>query len=187
MSKPAYNELKQELAELKKGYSVSLKVKKHELLFDSMTEMVETIKLIYNKNDEPIDFYIRDINLALSIFGGKPKEELVNKKIAAIIAVIENTWLLAFAGADKTGKEISFDNYRAEFEKHYYVKAWKVSQNRVKVSYTDITKIKKAEIELQKRNTELEVLLDTLSKTNTWKDLISAEKSDYHYKCCFKW
>ena len=176
MSKPTYNELEQELAELKKGYTGSLKEREHELLFDSMTEMIEIIELIYNKNDEPIDFYIRDINLAFSIFLGKPKEELINKKTTAIITVIANTWLLAFAGVDKTRTEISFENYGAEFDKHYVVKAWKVSQNRVGVSYTDVSKIKKAEIELQKRNTELEVLLDTLSKTNTRKALIIADK-----------
>ncbi len=131
--------------------------KQHKLLFESMKEMVEIIELIYDKNGEAIDFYIREINASFAKFLGKTKAQLVNKKATSIINTIEDYWLKAFAKVDKTGEEVSFQNYGVEFDKYYNVVAWKVSKNRVGVSFIDITEIKQTEIELKKAKEQAEV------------------------------
>ncbi len=115
------------------------------MLFDSMTEMVYVIELIYDEHDQPIDFYIRDINVSFAKFLCKTKDELINKKISSIIGNVEDYWLTAFASVDKTGKQISFEDYGVEFDKYYYATAWKVSKNRVGISFTDITEQKRIE------------------------------------------
>ena len=117
----------------------------YKQLFNSMTEMIVVIEMIYNKDSRPIDWYIRQINKPFAIFLGKTQEELLNKKVKSIINTVEDSWLKAFAEVEKTGESIKFENYGAEFDKTYQVGAWKMTKNTIGVSFTDITDIKQAE------------------------------------------
>jgi PAS domain S-box-containing protein len=150
MNKRLNEELKKEFIELKKnalGASQELLYKK---FFDNMADMVDVIELIYDKNGQPIDFYIRVINIAFANFFGKTQEQLINKKISSIVAVIEDHWFTSFASVDRTGEEIRFKSYGAAYDKFYHVTAWKFSENRVGISMTDITETEKTKIKLKK-------------------------------------
>ncbi|MFT7499186.1 MAG: hypothetical protein ACI8QP_001784, partial [Porticoccaceae bacterium] len=150
MSKPSYKELEKGLIELKKNAIGSSKELTYKKFFDNMADMVDVIELIYDKNGQPIDFYIRVINIAFANFFGKTQEQLINKKISSIVDVIEDHWFTSFASVDKTGEEIRFKSYGAAYDKFYHVTAWKFSENRVGVSMTDITETEKAKIKLRK-------------------------------------
>ena len=117
----------------------------YKQLFNSMTEMIVVIEMIYNNDSQPIDWYIRQINKPFAIFLGKTQEELLNKKVTSVINTVEDSWLQAFSEVEKTGKSIKFENYGAEYDKTYQVGAWKMTKNTVGVSFTDITDIKQAE------------------------------------------
>ena len=111
----------------------------YKMLFDSMTELVQTIELTYNKEGRPLDYYIRDINTSFASFLGKTKDELINKKISSVVNNIEESWLNTFAKVENTGKAISFEDYASDFNKYFYCTAWKISKNLLGVSLTDIT------------------------------------------------
>lgn len=187
--KPSYQELEIQLVALKKAQVDATMDKdvRYKMLFDSMTEMVQTLELIYDKKGRPVDFYIREVNLSFANFVGKTKRQLVNKKSSVIFGVVEDSWLTAFAGVDKTGLPTRFENYGVEFDKYYYVTAWRISKNRVGVSYTDITDRKRSEKskaeaksaldkigrELNKAQKLAQVgswLFNLLTKKNEWSD-----------------
>jgi PAS domain S-box-containing protein len=111
--------------------------------------MVGVIELIYN--DKAIDFYIRAINLSITKVLGKTKEQLIDKKISSLVSVIEDDWFNHFASVDKTGRLHTFKKHGVALDKYYLVTAWKVSKNRVGVSFIDITETEKPEIELKRR------------------------------------
>jgi len=136
--------------ELKKTNIESSPDNHYKLLFDAMTEMVTVLEIIYDKEGKPLDSYIRDVNISFAKLFNKTKEELIDKKITELADIIENYWLPYFVSVDKTGKAIQFKSYGAEFEKHYFVSAWKIPDNRIGVSFTCITESEKAEIELKK-------------------------------------
>ena len=123
----------------------------YKALFDSMSEMVEVIELIYNKEQQPVDFYIRDVNISFAKLLNKTKEELIDKRITSVIGIIEDYWLTSFATVDKTGEPLRFKSYGAEFDKYYFVSVWKIREGRIGVSFTCITESEKAEITLKKR------------------------------------
>ena len=123
----------------------------YKALFDSMSEMVEVIELIYNKEQQPVDFYIRDVNISFAKLLNKTKEELIDKRITSVIGIIEDYWLTSFATVDKTGEPLRFKSYGAEFDKYYFVSVWKIREGRIGVSFTCITESEKAEIALKKR------------------------------------
>jgi PAS domain S-box-containing protein len=111
----------------------------YKMLFDSMTELLQTIELTYNKEGKPLDYYIRDINTSFASFLGKTKKELINKKVSSVINRIEESWLNTFAEVENTGTAISFEGYASDFNKYFYCTAWKISKNLLGVSLTDIT------------------------------------------------
>ncbi|MFT5453460.1 MAG: two-component system CheB/CheR fusion protein, partial [Enterobacterales bacterium] len=124
-------------------YGLRMSEERFRGLFETMSEMIEIIELIYDKEGQPIDWYIRHINSSFAKFLGKTRNELIDKKVTSVINTIEDYWFEAFASVDKTGKEVSFENYGAEFDKYYRVVAWKVSENMLGVSFTDITEHKR--------------------------------------------
>jgi PAS domain S-box-containing protein len=150
MDKCSYEKLEKELKELKNADIRHLKENHYKNFFDEMSEMVEIIELIYDKNNQPIDFYIRAINTSFANFLGKTQEQLVNKKVSSIVDTIEENWFTTFAKVAKTGEPLSFKNYGAAFDKYYCVSAWKVSKKNIGVSFTDITKTEKNKIKLKK-------------------------------------
>jgi len=148
MGKRSYEELEEELKEIKNSDIRSLKEEHYENFFDNMLEMVEVIELIYDDNNQPIDFYIRAINTSFAKFLGKTKKQLINKKVSFIVDKIEEKWLTSFAKVDKTGEPLRFKNYGVAFDKYYFVSVWKVSKKTIGVSFTDITKTEKDKIKL---------------------------------------
>jgi PAS domain-containing protein len=151
MNRLSYKELEKELTSLKKTVIKPSKDDQYRELFDSMIEMVGVIELIYNDNDKAIDFYIRTINLSITKVLGKTKEQLIDKKISSLVSVVEDDWFNHFASVDKTGRLHTFKKHGVALDKFYLVSAWKVSKNRVGVSFVDITETEKPEIEPKRR------------------------------------
>jgi len=151
MNRLSYKELEKELNSLKETVIKPSKDDQYRELFDSMIEMVGVIELIYNDNDKAIDFYIRTINLSITKVLGKTKEQLIDKKISSLVSVIEDDWFNHFASVDKTGRLHTFKKHGVALDKFYLVSAWKVSKNRVGVSFVDITETEKPKIEPKRR------------------------------------
>ena len=118
MSKYSSGELNNELLGLENIDTSSSKDSHYKTLFDSMSELVEIIELIYDENDHPIDFYIRDANKAFVKFFASTKDKLINKKMSTVVNVIEKSLLIYFANVDKTGKPVTFKNYGFVFDKY---------------------------------------------------------------------
>ena len=150
MNRLSYKELEKELSSLKNIDIKSSKNDQYGALFDSMTEMGMDIGLIYNENAKAVDFYIRNINISFMKFLGKTKEQLIDKKISIVASVIEDQLFNYFANVDKIAITQIFKNYGAAFDKYYHVKAWKISKNRVGVSFMNITEAEKLENELKR-------------------------------------
>ncbi len=198
MGERSYEELEIELKRLKNSDIGLLKEDHYKNFFDNMIEMVEVIELIYDENNQPIDFYIRAINTSFAKFLGKTQKQLIDKKVSSIIDKIEENWFTSFAKVDKTGEPQSFKNYGAAFDKYYFVSVWKISKKNIGISFTDITKTEKAKIKLNKdlknetkvrteaefllKNGKLELYqtinsLDTAQKKITYQNSAKGESS----------
>jgi len=198
MGERSYEELEIELKRLKNSDIGLLKEDHYKNFFDNMIEMVEVIELIYDENNQPIDFYIRAINTSFAKFLGKTQKQLIDKKVSSIIDKIEENCFTSFAKVDKTGEPQSFKNYGAAFDKYYFVSVWKISKKNIGVSFTDITKTEKAKIKLNKdlknetkvrteaefllKNGKLELYqtinsLDTAQKKITYQNSAKGESS----------
>jgi PAS domain S-box-containing protein len=163
------------------------KENQYKMLFDSMTEMVETIELITDKKGNSIDYYIRDINTSFARYLGKTKEELINKKASSIIGAITTNWLHLFKKVERTGVPDNYEDYIEKFEGYFYITAWKISNNNLGVSFTDIShqhlekglranELAKANKNIAQQNIETEKRSKELSLANTQLALQNIEK-----------
>ena len=125
-----------ELLEIKKQY---------QDLFNSMSEMFQVIELIYDADGQAYDYYYRDVNPAFERLVGKTKKQLINKQAKDVFGIIEDYWIETYDKVMKTGKSVVFENYGAELDKYYEIKAWKASENRVAITFTDVTERKLSE------------------------------------------
>ncbi len=127
-----------------------LKIKKqYQELFNSMSEMFQVIELIYDTDGQAYDYYYRDVNPAFEKLVGKTRKQLIDKQAKDIFGIIEDYWLKAYDKVMKTGKSVVFENYGAELDKYYEITAWNASENRVAVTFSDITARKRSENSLQ--------------------------------------
>jgi PAS domain S-box-containing protein len=185
MSKNLNEKVKKELSELKKNALTSSKEEPYREIFNSMSEMVEVIELIYDENGKPKDLLIIDVNISFAKHLKKTKNQLINKKMSSVVGTLEDYWLTSFANVDQTGQPISFKNYGAEFKRYYFVSAWKISKKRIGVSFIDITESEKTEMELKesyekeriaRRKTNHTLLKKELELYRTIDDLDAANK-----------
>ena len=123
-----------------------LEVKKqYQELFDSMSEMFQVIELMYDSDGQAYDYYYRDVNPAFEKLVGKTRKQLIDKQAKDIFGIVEDYWLETYDKVMKTGESVVLDNYGAELDKYYEVNAWKASESRVAITFSDVTERKLSE------------------------------------------
>jgi PAS domain S-box-containing protein len=171
----------------RKNAEVALDKSDHQYkkLFDSMSEMVGVIELIYDENDKPIDYYFHDVNQSFINFLDQPKDQIINRRASSVLGKIEDYWLNAFASVHKTGTANSLEHYGVAFDKYYAIKAWEIAHNRIGVAATDITEKKR----LEKYKTEVKLKLDKianeskgtqkLANIGSWMFISTTQKTEF--------
>lgn len=156
--KPTYQELENQILELKKQQKLSfLERDKHHLgLFDNLPEMFQIIELIYNENGTVIDYYYKNVNPAFENFVSKSREQLIGKRAKHLFERIKDNWLQTYSEVVKTGESTNFENYDEEPNKYYENYVWRVGENQVAIIFNDISERKKLENNLNIANERLE-------------------------------
>ncbi|BAX81829.1 PAS domain-containing sensor histidine kinase [Labilibaculum antarcticum] len=119
------------------------KIKKNDPgVFDSMDIMFQVIELIYDKNNNAVDYYYRQVNPAFEKLVNKKSSELVGKRAKDIFGVVEDHWLKTYEKVEKTGIPANYENYGKELDKYYNINAWKTGDKQVAIAFTEITERK---------------------------------------------
>ena len=119
-------------------------------IFNSMFEMFQEIELVYDEDGNAIDYVYLQVNPAFEKLVNKKKSELVGRRAKDIFGIVEDYWINIYDKIEKTGVSESFENYGAELNKYYSVKAWKVNKGQIAIAFKDITDQKLYEKELIK-------------------------------------
>ncbi|MGL1890874.1 MAG: PAS domain S-box protein [Spirochaetaceae bacterium] len=118
-------------------------------IFDIMDEMFQVIELIYDDNGKAIDYIHLQVNPAFEKLVQMKKEDLIGKRVKDIFGIIEDYWIEIYERVESTGVTENFENYGAELDKYYAIKAWKIGENKVAVLFTEITEKYKMEYALK--------------------------------------
>jgi PAS domain S-box-containing protein len=148
----------------------------YKLLFDNMSEGFAQCQMVYDQNNNPVDFTILIINKALSHQLHIAPQNLIGKNIKSIFPDIGKHWFDILSTVARNGQNVTFQKFYQPFNKYYEVSAFSPSPGRFATIITDITKRKSDESRIQRQIEEITRYQNKLKKLNT--QLINAEENE---------
>lgn len=112
--------------------------KKLPSYLENNNEMFVIIELIFDTNNQAVDFYFRKVNSTFQKIIALPIEEIIDHKVNDIFVIVENYWFETFARVLKTGNTQSFQNYSKELQKYFEIYAWKVNEQEIAIIFNEI-------------------------------------------------
>ncbi len=141
-------ELYKEIADHKDSEEALKKTEvKYHLLFEKMLNGYAYCKMIFNKDNKPIDWIYLDINDSFERITGL-KKDVIGKKVTEAIPGIKKDVPKLFEIYGKvalTGEEASFEIYLDTLKTWFKVLAFSLKENYFVATFEDITERKKAE------------------------------------------
>jgi len=122
--------------------------KQFRQLFENMQQGFAFHEMIYDENNNPVDYRFLLINEAFEMLTGITAGKFLNKTVKEVIPEIEGTWIENYGKVAQTGKPLQFENYSQKFDRYYNVIAYSPKKDYFAVVFTDITKSKIYEKEI---------------------------------------
>ncbi|PKP10084.1 MAG: hypothetical protein CVU09_08120 [Bacteroidetes bacterium HGW-Bacteroidetes-4] len=135
----------------------------YKLVFENMNEAFALHKIIVDDANKPIDYLFIDVNRAFEIHTGFKKEQVINRSVKEVMPDTEDYWIQNYGQVALTGKPLNFSNFSAYFNKYYEVRAYSPQKGYFATIFTDITRRRQADMELELHNKRLELLLELWS------------------------
>jgi len=155
---------------------------KYASLFVSMNEGVALHEIIYDQTNKPIDYRIIDLNPAFEKQTGIQVEKARNQIASEFYKTSPAPYLDIYSKVADTMIPTKFETYFPPLKKHFSISIFSQKKGMFATVFTDITERKKAELEIQELNKELElrVLKRTQELVDTNKELESFVYSVSH-------
>jgi PAS domain S-box-containing protein len=156
-------------------------------LFDAMTEMVVMHELVFNEQGETVNYRILDCNDAFTKTTGIKKENAIGKLATEAYQTVFPPYLEEYTRVGITGESLEFTTFFEPMDMHFAISVVSPKKNQFSTITSNITDRKKAELELQSQNLEIEAqyeeymqLNEVLRQTNYDLELAKnhAEQSD---------
>jgi PAS domain S-box-containing protein len=123
--------------------------KKYRTLFDSIDEGFCTIEVLFDENDNPVDYRFLEVNPSFEKQTGIQNAR--GRRMREIIPHHEEHWFQIYGRIALTGEPVRFENQAAELHRWYDVYAFRVGEpgdRKVALLFKDITERKQAEAKL---------------------------------------
>lgn len=133
------------------------------ILFASMTEMVVLHELVFNAEQQPVNYRILDCNSAFTEITGISRRDAVGRLADVVYKTESAPFLKQYARVVLTGEPCHFDCWFAPMEKHFSVSAVSLGKNRFSTISTDITAMKHVQDMISSKNRDLERIVQIAS------------------------
>lgn len=129
----------------------------YRTLFDSMDEAFCTIEVLFDENNDPVDYRFLEVNPAFERQTGIKDGR--GKTMREIAPQHEEHWFATYGKIAMTGEPARFENVAAQLGRSYDVHAFRVGdpqERKVAIFFNDITERKRWEGELARSRQALE-------------------------------
>lgn len=133
--------------------------KKYRKLYSSMNEGAALHRLIYDKNDHPVDYEIIDANQAYEKILGIKKYQIIGKTAKEVYNTEEAPYLDIYSEVAQKGTSTNFETYFEPMQKYFNISVFSPAPDTFATVFEDITIRKKEENLTKKSLEEKEVLL----------------------------
>jgi len=131
-------------------------VVRYRTLFDSMNEGAALHDLVFDENDQPVDYVLRDINKAFTRILGITREQAIGFTGSQVYGTGYPPFLEEFSQVALNGTPENMEIYFAPMEKHFAISLYSPGPNQFVTVFTDITERRKREEENRLFTTTLE-------------------------------
>ena len=125
-------------------------------LFNTMTEIVVMHELVFDENQQPIDYRILDCNPAFSKYTGIEKENAVGMLATELYSTNIPPYLETYASVALNESSLDFTTYYQPLDKYFLISVVSTRKNRFSTITTDITASEKMHRFIEEKNKELE-------------------------------
>ncbi len=136
---------------LHKQKSINEYLKKHPILndehqannlslYENMDAAFALLEIVTDKNNQPIDFIYRQVNLAFTQYAKVTKEQVLDKKDSIIFPNNNRKWIKRYGKVALSGKSDRFVDYSPIFKKYLDVTVFCPKSGFSAVIYDDITR-----------------------------------------------
>jgi two-component system CheB/CheR fusion protein len=149
----------------------------YRTLFQEMLDGFARHEIICDELGKPIDYRFLDVNPAFERLTGLKRDDLIGRSILEVLPGTEKHWIETYGRVALTGEPAFFEEYSAELNRYFEVRAFRTAVNQFACIFADITDRKQAERDMQALKTRIEFILGA---TKTGLDIID-ESFNIHY------
>jgi len=113
--------------------------KQFRQLFENMEQGFAVHEMIYDENNNPIDYRFFLINDSFEKLTGIVASDYIGKTVKQVLPEIDQLWIDNYGNVAKTGKPIQFEHYSKDFDKYYNVIAYSPKKDFFATVFTDTT------------------------------------------------
>jgi len=121
-------------------------------LIDSMIQPMALHEIICDREGKAIDYRFLDVNPAFEKLLGRPRKEIIGKRVNELLPEIEDSWLEHYAKVAMTGEPAHFENHSEALNRHFDVVAYSPRSGQFAIIATDIS----ARVKMQEEQKQLE-------------------------------
>lgn len=132
----------------------------YRLLTESMDEGFEICRLIRDAVGRPVDFEVLEANPAWTKQTGIPRDQAIGHRASEFLSIVEPAWLQHYDEVIRTGKPLRFEHDNRDLGRVYSIFAYPLGKpDHFGCVFRDITKKRRKEKELRRRQGDLERLV----------------------------
>ena len=132
-------------------------------MFEKMLNGVAYYKIEVDKDNNPVDYTVLDVNNAFEKCSGLRKKDIIGKKVTKVLTGIEKdpaVWIEKYGQVALSGKELCFEQYSQNLNKWFNITAYSPQRDYFVAIWEDITARKQAEAELKDSEERLKILFE---------------------------
>nr|NJM00944.1 PAS domain S-box protein [Desulfobacula sp.] len=119
----------------------------YRTLFQEMLDGFALHEILCNPAGEPVDYRFLSVNPAFERMTGLRAEEIAGRTVLEVLPGTEPHWIQTYGKVALTGEPVLFENYSADLNKYFEVRAFQPFSNQFACIFQDITARKHAEAE----------------------------------------
>jgi PAS domain S-box-containing protein len=111
----------------------------YQKLFHEMLDGLALHEIICDDTGKPSDYRFLTVNPAFERMTGMKRTDIAGRTALEILPGLEQKWIENYGKVALTGESVSFENYSATLNKHFYVSAFQTAPGQFACIFTDIT------------------------------------------------
>jgi PAS domain S-box-containing protein len=149
-----------EIAELFE--EIEAKERKYHSLYSSMSEGVALHEIVYNSDNEPVDYIINDVNPAYEKILNLKANEVTGMKASEIYGTQEPPYLEIYSYVAENGEPSEFETYFEPMDKYFKISIISPEKGKFATVFDDITSRKLSEQTIQQQADIIELSFDAI-------------------------